>query len=658
MRALTSVTEKLLSPVGVRSSDRLDLSLTRDGGWYLAHIYSRQPNSLYPEKNFPASDAAQHLFVERVCERKKVDSKEYPCSWQFAATDVTTAVINANWKEPRLRFLDPNAKALYQYRLLGAYSQDRAAEIVARYRETGEVPTNGLALREDLPLSDYQIIGAHATQQLESYGLFMEQGTGKTPVMIAVICNEAERHFKQHGRPYRAIVVCPRNVRANWANEFSRFATTKGKVVVMRGDRFERIKLFIDALESAPGDRFTVVVMSYEAMVRMMEFLKTVKWDRGILDEAHYIKNPSSKRAHAAMQLRDCCARRNVLTGTPVCNSVLDIYSQLSFLNIGGSGFITWKSFRKFYGVWDNTADYAGHEKLVAIQNLPFMRERLAKSAYIVRKKDVLNLPDKLYSLREVSMGVEQEAAYRDLRVNLIHECQSQLESGGNRTLLVNNVLTKLLRLSQVTSGFLQFPEEFDDVGNVTARRETVFFNPNPKLDELVKLLSEQDPDCKTIIWAHWVADIEAIAARLTELNIEYVTYYGDTSDNARVAAERRFNFDRRCGVLIGSAGAGGTGLNLLGHPPGPEGDAYSTDCRLVVYYSQDWSHPKRSQSEDRPHRRGTRQPVSVVDLCVPNTIDEEIRLRVTNKRFAAFEVSDIQKILVAMLHGVLHDDG
>jgi SNF2 family DNA or RNA helicase len=281
--------------------------------------------------------------------------------------------------------------------------------------------------------------------------------------------------------------------------------------------------------------------------------------------------------------------------------------------------------------------------------------------AYIITKEEAMPyLPKKQYDIFEVEMTEPQRIAYENLRVNLIHECQNTIDStnGQNRALIVNNILVKLLRLAQVTSGFLKLAQKVDDMGNIVLPEEVQYFDPNPKLDGLCELI-KQDPDRnhKTIIWALWHADINAITKRFKELGNDHALFYGLTKDPEREKSERRFNYDPNCRYLIGSAASGGVGLNLLGHPPDGNDKDCTTDCTHVIFYSQGWSHPHRSQSEDRPHRRGTRVPVRYTDLQIPGTIDAEIRARVTMKRAQALEVSDVRQILNAMLHGVSRDD-
>ena len=213
--------------------------------------------------------------------------------------------------------------------------------------------------------------------------------------------------------------------------------------------------------------------------------------------------------------------------------------------------------------------------------------------------------------------------------------------------LVVRCILTKLLRLAQITSGFIVFNPVYDVNGDVESAGSIDRLDPNPKVERLVEILKEKGPNQKTIVWSCWVQDIKTIASRLELEGIDAVTYYGGTSDADRDIAVARFNNDPACKVFIGNPAAGGTGLNLRGYDPDKES---STNCDHVIYFSQNWSMVSRSQSEDRVHRRGTRVNVRITDLCIPGTIDEEIRTRVTDKRNVAYQMQDIRNILRILL--------
>lgn len=221
-----------------------------------------------------------------------------------------------------------------------------------------------------------------------------------------------------------------------------------------------------------------------------------------------------------------------------------------------------------------------------------------------------------------------------------------QLPSSHSSTLSMRNLA--LLALLQISSGFVSYDQGHDEnerpLPPIIDR-----LDPNPKVEALIELLKRKDDLHKTIVWACWVQDIKTISARLTVEGIKHVTYYGATSDPDREAAELDFNTDPATRVFLGNQAAGCTGINLRGYDYNDPDNSH-TNCDQVVYYSQNWSSTLRSQSEDRAHRRGTRTAVQITDLCIPGTIDEEIRKRVLGKRKMALEIGDLKEILTLAL--------
>ena len=512
----------------------------------------------------------------------------------------------------------------------------------------------------------HQCVGIMNSLHADGFGGFMEQGTGKTPMTIKKIELSAEEVFRKENRRYRAIVVCPKNVRQNWVSEFREFATLPGLVTVIRGNPIERIEQFIHAIaakDRPPGECYTICVCSYECMWSSWDIIGNIPWDLAVLDESHYIKWPYTKRSKFAHKLRDAAKARIALTGTPVCNTPIDLFSQLEFLRKGGSGFHSFDAFKKFYGVYETKGD-GRSKRLVDVQNLPWMRERLARTSIIVTKKEALpDLPPLTHQIREVEMGPEQKKVYEAVSKQLYYEIKNEMDDT-TKTVNANNILVKMLRLAQITSGFVCYSPTIDlDSGETLAPDSLEDFVPNPKLELLMDILrgskdrSEEDDeyeeprpaDEKTLVWAHWVHDIEMISARLTEEGLDHVTFTGSTSEADRAEAERRFNFDPECRIFVGSAGAGGTGLNLIGYPPGKP-ELANTDATMSIYFSQDWSQPKRTQSSARNNRKGTRRPTTEIDLCVPETIDEEIRARVLDKKRVAMDVQNLKEIFSKIL--------
>lgn len=597
------------------------------------------------------STSAERALMRRFSEHKELDTWS---TYEVHATDNTVAILEAAWPSHLIEF-EPDARIVYEYWLNTITAQELVAQTTAEYKELKRVPSHSLELHPEIPLAEYQVVAAHNALQSEGFGLFMEQGTGKTPTAIATICATAKRIRAEEGRPARIIVVCPRNVRNNWLKEMERFSTECGNVEVLRGGELNRMKVLIDAFRVDEDTNFVMVICSYESLDRT-EGLKLIEWDIAIADEGHYFKNPTTKRFKHMMELRDRARRRITLTGTPITNSPLDLYSQFEFMGEGFSGFANYKAWRSFYGVFEERGN---HTELVGCQNLPFMQERLARLSFITTKAEALPyLPEKVYDVIDAEMTPEQADIYKQVAEQLAVEIESDLDEAENKALVINNVLTKMLRLGQITSGFVKWDPVVNPENGETIREGWIeYFNPSKKIEALIETLKEKKPTEKTIVWSCWIPSIHMICEALDAAGIKYVQFTGSTSEKDRIEAERQFNFDDDCKVFVGNPAAGGTGLNLLGYPPGqPE----LSDCNAnhVIYFAQNWSPTSRWQSEDRAHRKGTRENVRISDLCVANSIDELIRTRVLKKKEVSMLVSDVREILRAVLNGIKEVSG
>src|SRR3990167_3225832 len=666
MRKLSEATTAYLeAPKDKRFlKDRLHISVTRTLEKTLTHFicefYNHDP-SAPGQRRYPCMSTSG--WAAQFPESKRLAQDMTTLKYEMPITDMVVERINACIPKENITFEDIETQMLYTKVLLRGMEADRAAEIYADFKNNGIVPSHNLVHSSEYPLAGFQQVGLVNSLGTDAYALFMEQGTGKTPIGVAMVCNEAEEYFAKHGRMYKGIIVCPKNVRTNWENEFQKFATTTGKVTILTGGYYPRLHQLLKSVIEEPGCKYSIVVCSYETLSRSWQAIEAVikmmpdaKWNLALLDESHYIKNGLTKRFKYARLLRDISDRRSILTGTPITNTALDLYTQLEFLGRGYSGFYDYKYFRRFFA--RHRMDQAtGREVYDGLQNVPFMQERLARYTYIVRQQDVQkDLPDRVYDTIEVEMTAQQQRIYEQIRDEMMVEIEAELAGVGNKQMVINNVLTRLLKLAQVTSGFVSFSQVLDpNTGDILSPASIDRIDPDPKLDALIDILKDKKPEEKTIVWSCWVQNIKTIAARLKLEGIDCVTFYGATSDKEREENERRFNCDPNCRVFIGNPGAGGVGLNLIGYPPeghkiyretGKTPDDWVTNCSHVIYYSQDWSMVKRSQSEKRAHRRGTRAPVRVTDLVVPHTVDTEIRSAVLDKTTRALEISDLRRIL------------
>lgn len=651
MRALSDATAGMLKPVPLSHHDRLEIDIDKELKKFTVRIAATFGH-------FP-STTARSMWLQRVPERKQL--ADLPNTWQLAATDYTAEIIRALWPDDQIVWKDDRARQVFDYLLLSTTQQDILSEVYARFKESGALPDDigDMLIHPEVPLNAYQQCALYMAMRSEGFGYFMEQGTGKTPLVVTEICNLAARTTWEN--PVRALIVPPKNVRVNWVHEFERFSMVPGQIEVIKGGEMRRVTDFIRLMVPDESCKFKVAVMSYESMVRSLDNIQHVmnevlfidRLNLVALDESHFIKWPMTKRCKAAFRLRDMAERRRVLTGTPVCNTPLDLYSQFEFMGEGWSGFRSWENFREFYGVFKET-EGSGHQKLVGVQNLPFMKERLARTSFIISLKEALpELPERVFDTDEVEMTARQAEVYEQVASELLVEIENELDETDNKSMTISNILTKLLRLAQICSGYVVWDAVVDPHSMEELCGKSIeWFAQDPKLERLIEILEEKQPHEKTLVWSCFVPCIGRISERLKLEGIDHVTYYGGTSDEDRVEAERRFNCDRDCRVFVGNPGAGGVGLNLLGYPP-HAGEGYETNADHAIYYVQDWSYTKRAQSGARNHRKGTRVRVRETDLVVPETIDEEIRIRVLKKKKVAMEISDIREILSAVLHGI-----
>lgn len=595
--------------------------------------------------------------------------------YTVAVTDTNVVVLTRAWGLEKMVFVSPETRAEFM-RLLQEFNTGEAVAIqAAKFKLDGTVPPlpQFWQERKDAPLSPYQRAAVKLSLDVPGLAWFMDRGTGKTPCaiqrtnMLAIMLERGEIDGggprPDGGRMLRTLVVVPKNVRINWQREFEKFSHVHGKVTVMRGGLHRRIAKLAEACKPENGLAFSVLICGYDMVRTTIKFLTMFTWDDVITDESHNYKDPNTDRFKTLVQLRDVASRRRAsLTGTPIGNSPMDLWAQLEFLRQGGSGFTTHKAFKAFHGVWVgyNKGAY-GVQKLVGLQHIPLLQERLARMSFSISKDEAgLHLPSKVYTVEEVQMTPYQAEVYDKLQDELALEIEDKLSKKVQDQVTIKNVLTMLLRLAQVTSGFITYDAKWDmDTGDLlsAARREELS-QINPKCRAALDWLtdSERDPKAKAIIWCHFIHNIETMSRYLTDAGIVHGCYHGAVPQDERDRLVDQFNCNPDFKVLVCNPQTAGEGLNLLGYDT-RNPDKSDTYCNLEIFLSQGWSAILRAQAEDRAHRRGTRMPVQIVDLVVPGTIDEEIMDRVRGKLAMAATVGDLRATLGRVLGRKVEQD-
>lgn len=623
-------------------------------------------------------------FFQRVPERRSLEGKGEGSwgrrfKWRLAATDFTALLVHHCWPREQVEFrppglnddgtfqfpVDEEARETFEYLLLRFFAQGERARKVAAFKTTRTVPPSPehWVERTDRPLADYQRLAVQLADGFDSLALFADRGTGKTAMRVQGVCHSARLHRMAGKGMYRVLCVVPQQARMNWATEFERFATVKGKVTVIRGGLLDRLRALHRVVASEEDLAFSVGIISYESAVNTVDYLCRVPWEEIDFDESHKFKSSRTKRWKAIEQLRDCAAKRVPMTGTPIGNSYMDLWTQLEACGRGLSGFESFEEFRKFHGNWVSVdGQVFGVEKLTALKNVPLLQERLARLTFAITKKEAgLQLPEKVYDFWEVKMTKRQAEVYEAVSTQLRAEIEDRLSDSAD-TVTVENILTQLLRLAQITSGHVGLDRKLDQLTGETLkeRRTEQISWPNPKVEAVIEMLTaeDRDPLGKTIVWSCFVPDIKALEKRLTEAGIGHALYYGGVKQSDRDEMVRRFNWDPDCKVIVCNPQSASEALNLLGYdwdnPAGPQQKTY-TDHE--IFFACNWSSLMRDQAEDRAHRRGTRTQVRITDLVVPGTIDEEIRARVRQKKQMADLVLDIRAILRAVFTDAAGDD-
>ena len=439
-----------------------------------------------------------------------------------------------------------------------------------------------------------------------NYAFFMEMGTGKSKVCI----DNAGILFEK-GKIDTFIIIAPKGVYRNWHNlEIPTHLpdTIKTKMMVWKPspgkkekenlmgmmDSFEGLRIFImnvEALSTAKGVKYLEKLLLHSKALLA-------------IDESTTIKNHKASRTKALIKLSQYAIYRRILTGFPVTQSPMDLWAQCRFLDerlLGDCG----KNFHHFQHRYAVTKKRSvgshSFNMIVGYRYLDELTSILRGFSSRVLKKDCMDLPDKIYTQRNVSMTEEQQRIYQDLKEYAVAHINDE------EFMTANNVMTQLLRMQQVLSGHTK-ADDSDELIDIKDNR----------LNEMLSCIEEIEG--KTIIWSRFRYDVVRIQNALIK---EYgsksvVSYFGDTKDEERTTAIDQFQ-NGEAKFFVGNPQTGGMGITL-------------TAAQNVIYFANSFDLAIRTQSEDRAHRIGQKNPVTYIDFICEGTIDERIVKALRNK--------------------------
>ena len=425
-----------------------------------------------------------------------------------------------------------------------------------------------------------------------------EQGLGKTK-----LCIDNAAMLWRAGYLDFVITIAPNGVHRNWySDEIPRhmpddvdsmsvcYHTQKAKTKKHQKELADLLK--------HPGLGW--LCMSYDAVSTKAGYeliFNTLK-DKAvmlIIDESHYIKTPKAAITRKMRTLSRWAKFRRVMTGTPTDGNPFDLYSQVAAYNPEfwpRHGLRTFAEFKNRYGTWKKGFNSAGREfpVLVSYRNIDELKKIVDFTGSRLTK-DLLDLPEKLYTKRYVQMNPAQRAAYNDM----INTCVTFINGEVCSADIALSVLTKL---HQITSGFIK-----TDGGEIKP-----FDGPDHRLIAAREIV--ENAQHKVIIWANFVRNIDVLMHELKDFNP--VRYDGSVDEEGKHRAKHLFNTSEKHRVFIANPLAGAEGLTLI-------------EAKTSVYYSQNFRLIKRQQSEDRNHRIGQNNAVLYIDMVAEDSVDQKI---------------------------------
>ena len=418
-------------------------------------------------------------------------------------------------------------------------------------------------------LRDYQKYGYKWLKYLTDNNLGAcladDMGLGKTLQAIALLSNLHEEKKK------KSMVIMPKSLIYNWENEIKKFAP-KLKVGVYYG-----INRDFSSLK-----KVDVILTTYGTIRNDIENLLEHKFDLLILDESQNIKNINSQTTKAVLLLN--AKKRVALSGTPIENNLLELYSLFRFLNPEMFGSV--QRFTNSYILpiqkYSDTSTIEELKKKI----YPFLLRRV--------KKEVLeDLPDKIEKLVYVDMNDEHRKFYEERRKYYYSLLQKNTSSQGNFDKFF--VLQAINELRHIVSS-----PELESKKVISSKKEVLIEN----------VIEAIENNHKVLVFVNYLSSIESICDSLRENKIKYLKMTGQTKDRQNLVD--KFQNDSRYKVFVMTLKTGGVGLNLV-----------SADT--IFIYDPWWNTTVENQAIDRAYRLGQDKTVFAYKMIMRNTIEEKI---------------------------------
>jgi len=402
-------------------------------------------------------------------------------------------------------------------------------------------------------------------------------GTGKSAMTVYLAVEESLR---------KILILCPLRVVQVWGPQFDMHSATRSMVVAL-DDSFSSVRAKREEAErkiklaQARGVP-VVVVINYDSVWRppFAEWALKQKWDLVVADEIHRCKAPGGKASRYLSRLGKATRFRLGLSGTPMPHSPLDVYGYFRFIDPSIFGW-SFNKFRQHYAVMGG---YQNHQ-VTAYTNLDELNRKFYSVTFACGK-DVLDLPPEMHITHTCQLGAEARAVYRSLERDLIAE----IHAG---EVIASNALVKLLRLQQITGGYVR-----------TVDGEDVQID-SAKMNLLRDVLEDIAPDEPIVVFCRFHKDLSAVNRVADETGRRSLELSGRIDELKRWQAGE-------APVLAVQIDSGGVGIDL-------------TRARYAIYFSLGFSLGSYEQSLARIHRPGQTRPVEYIHLLAKGTVDEKV---------------------------------
>ena len=444
---------------------------------------------------------------------------------------------------------------------------------------------------------EHQIKGFNFGLNHQNWLLGDEQGLGKTKQVIDIaIAKKLSEHYKH------CLIVCGVNgLKWNWREEIKTHSNEESYIL---GQRLKRGKITIgstndkikdlDILLTSPetiSEYFLITnvesLRNDDIVAKLSELCKNKSIGIIAADEVHKMKNPTSQQGKGFLKLNSEC--KIAMTGTPLMNTPLDLYIILKWLGYEKHSFYAFRNHHCVMG------GFGGYE-VIGYKNMDELREQLDEIMLRRLKEEVLDLPEKTYIDEYVEMKGKQEQIYKEVTM--------EIKANIDQISIAPNPLAELIRMRQATG--------YTGILSSTIKESA-------KLDRMEELVDDAvNNGKKVVIFSNWTQMTLPI---YNNLAVKYQGTYitGEVDSDQRQEHVKRFQNDDDCKFIVGTIGAMGTGLTL-------------TAGTVVIFLDEPWNKALKDQAEDRCHRIGQNNNVTIYTLLTKNTIDERIHELVERK--------------------------